>query len=108
MSKILLPNDVRKILNADNKEIIELCKRTSISPKKDKIGQVYFSLEEVKILQNAKSILSNKNSTLGGKKILETIKTTNLNNEKNTSLPVINKNSSQVVVNNLLETLNKM
>ena len=25
--KILLPNDVRKLLNVDNKEIVELCKK---------------------------------------------------------------------------------
>ena len=28
--KILLPNDVRKLLNVDNKEIVELCKKTSV------------------------------------------------------------------------------
>ena len=26
-SKVLLPNDVRRLLNVDNKEIVELCKK---------------------------------------------------------------------------------
>ena len=42
-NKVLLPNDVRKLLNVDNKEIVELCKKTSVSPKKDSRGQIYFS-----------------------------------------------------------------
>ena len=33
--KILLPNDVRKLLNIDNKEIVELCKKTSVNPRKN-------------------------------------------------------------------------
>ena len=48
--KILLPNDVRKLLNIDNREIVELCKKTSVNPKKDSKGQIYFSVEEVKKL----------------------------------------------------------
>ena len=55
MEKILLPNDVRKLLNIDNKEIVELCKKTSVNPKKDSKGQIYFSVDEVRKLKNAKS-----------------------------------------------------
>ena len=55
MEKILLPNDVRKLLNIDNKEIVELCKKTSVSPRKDSKGQIYFSVDEVRRLKNAKS-----------------------------------------------------
>ena len=84
--KVLMPNDVRKLLNVDNKEIVELCKKTSVSPKKDDRGQVYFSIDEVKKLRNAKIAL------VSGKK----------------TLPVATKPQSQVIVNNLLETLNKM
>ena len=29
--RMLLPNDVRRLLNIDNKEIVELCKKTKIS-----------------------------------------------------------------------------
>ncbi len=54
-NKVLLPNDVRKLLNVDNKEIVELCKKTSVTPKKDHKGQIYFSIDEVKKLRNAKS-----------------------------------------------------
>ena len=83
--KILLPNDVRKLLNIDNKEIIELCKKTSVNPKKNSNGQIYFSIEEVKKLRNAKMVNINKKP-----------------------LSVISKPNSQIVVNNLLETLDKL
>ena len=89
-SKVLLPNDVRKLLNVDNKEIVELCKKTSVAPKKDQKGQIYFSVEEVKKLRNAK--LENK----AGEK------------DRNMTLPVMTKQNSQAVVNSLLDTLNKM
>ncbi len=87
---MLLPDDVRKLLNVDNKEIVELCKKTSVNPKKNNDGQIYFSIEEVKKLKNAKFSVVNK-----------------MNDKKNT-LSVISKPNSQAVVNNLLDTLNKM
>lgn len=89
-NKVLLPNDVRKLLNVDNKEIVELCKKTSVSPKKDHKGQIYFSVDEVKKLRSAKS------STIAEM------------NEKKVTLPVMTKPNSQAVVNGLLDTLNKM
>ena len=82
--KVLLPNDVRKLLNVDNKEIVELCKKTSVNPKKNSKGQIYFSIDEVKKLRNAKNTSS-----------------------KNT-LSVVSKPNSQLVVNNLLETLDRL
>ena len=88
--KVLLPNDVRKLLNIDNKEIVDLCRRTSVTPRKDGNGQIYFSVDEVKKLKNAKS------ST-----IIEA-------REKKVTLPTISKTESQAVVNGLLDTLNKM
>lgn len=93
-SRVLLPNDVRRLLNVDNREIVELCKKTAVSPKKNKLGQIYFSIDEVKKLKNAKSSIMTGN---GIKK---------MNNEK--TLPVMTKPNSQVVVNGLLETLNQM
>ena len=88
--KILLPNDVRKLLNIDNKEIVELCKKTSVNPKKDSKGQIYFSVDEVRKLKNAKSSI-----------VAEM-------NERKSALSLVSKPNSQMVVNNLLETLNKM
>ena len=82
--KVLLPNEVRKLLNIDNKEIIELCKKTSINPKKNTDGQIYFSVEEVKKLKMAKM------------------------SDKKTSLALMSKPGSQMVVNNLLEKLNSL
>lgn len=50
-AKTLSPNEVRNILNADNKEIVDLCKRASIMPRKNSKGQTYFSYDEVKHLR---------------------------------------------------------
>jgi hypothetical protein len=82
--KILLPEEVRKILNADNKEIVDLCKQTSVLPKKNKEGQLYFSLDEVKRLKRAK--------------------------ESKTAVTnvVTASGDSQAVVNNLLSTLKSL
>lgn len=88
--KVLLPNDVRRLLNVDNKEIVDLCRKTSVTPKKDQRGQIYFSVDEVKKLRNAK------------------LSVTREVKEKKVTLPVMNKPNSQAVVNGLLETLNKM
>ena len=88
--KILLPNDVRKLLNIDNKEIVELCKKTSVNPKKDNKGQIYFSVDEVRKLKNAKSSIVAEMS------------------ERKSALSLISKPNSQMVVNNLLDTLTKM
>ena len=88
--KVLLPNDVRRLLNVDNKEIVELCKKTSVNPKKNSKGQIYFSVDEVKKLRNAKSSVVAEMS------------------EKKSTLSVMTKPNSQAVVNNLLDTLNRM
>ncbi len=48
---VLSPHEVRNILNADNREIIRLCKKATIIPKKNKQGQTYFTSEEVKRLK---------------------------------------------------------
>ena len=88
--KMLLPDDVRKLLNVDNREIVELCKKTSVCPKRNSEGQICFSIDEVKKLKSAKSSIINKM------------------NDKKSTLSVISKSSSQAVVNNLLDTLNKI
>ena len=77
-------------MNVDNKEIVELCKKTSVNPRKDSKGQIYFSVEEVKKLKNAKTSIVAEMS------------------EKKSALSLVTKPSSQMVVNNLLDTLNKM
>lgn len=53
--KILSPQEVRAILNTDNKEIVELCKRASIMPRKNSKGHTYFSYEEVKNLRKVQA-----------------------------------------------------
>ena len=79
---VLSPQEVRNILKTDNREIIHLCKKASIVPKKDKKGQTYFSCDEV---QNLKTI---KESSA-----------------KSTALA---QADSQQVVGNLLSTLESM
>ena len=83
--KILLPEEVRKILNADNREIVDLCKQTSVLPKKNKEGQLYFSLDEVKKLKRAKE-----------------------SKAAVTSVVAAANGDSQLVVNNLLSTLQSL
>ena len=78
--KTLTPQEVRTILNADNKEILELCKRASIAPKKNDRGQTYFSYEEVKNLRKLQAV----------------------------KYPVTQEKSSSVVVKNLLNSLKEM
>ena len=49
--RTLTPQQVRTILKADNKEIVDLCKRAEIRPRKNSKGHTYFSYEEVKNLR---------------------------------------------------------
>ena len=53
----LSPQEVRAILNADNKEIVDLCKQASVTPKKNEKGQTYFSYDEVKHLREVQKKL---------------------------------------------------
>lgn len=53
--KTLSPQEVRAILNTDNKEIVELCKCASILPRKNSKGQTYFSYDEVKNLRKVQA-----------------------------------------------------
>ena len=73
--KTLSPREVRNILNADNKEIVDLCRRASILPKKNSKGQTYFLYDEVKHLreiQKAAYPVEQKTSAVAG--ILASIK----------------------------------
>jgi len=54
--RTLTPQEVRNILKADNREILELCKRASIAPRKNERGQTYFSYEEVKNLRKIQAL----------------------------------------------------
>lgn len=60
---VLSPQEVRNILNTDNREIIKLCKKASIIPRKNKNGQTYFSYDEVQNLKTVKeTVVSNSTS----------------------------------------------
>lgn len=81
IDKVLSPQDLRKILNADNMEIVRLCRQACVVPKKDETGKTYFSMEEARLLKQAK---------------------------ESKSKSLMPKSSSQVVVNTLLSSLEKM
>lgn len=76
---VLSPQEVRNILKTDNREIVRLCKRASIVPKKNQNGQTYFSYNEVQNLKKVKE-----------------------NSAKSTAVTQV---ESQQVVGNLLTTL---
>ena len=61
-------------------EIVKLCRKASIVPQKDENGKTYFSMEEARLLKQAKE----------------------------SKKEVMPKSSSQVVVNTLLSSLKKM
>ena len=80
---VLYPEDVRKILDSDNMEIVKLCKKADVSPRKTDDGKTYFSLDDVRALKQAKESL-------------------------NPAAPAISHNASQLVVDSLLKSLHKM
>ncbi|MCD8378553.1 MAG: hypothetical protein LUB59_07185 [Candidatus Gastranaerophilales bacterium] len=80
---ILSPQDVRKILDSDNMEIVRLCKKADISPRKTDDGKTYFSLDDVRALKQVKE-------------------------GNNPNAPVISQNASQLVVDSLLKSLHRM
>lgn len=53
--KTLTPQEVRNILRTDNKEIVELCKKASIRPRKNEKGHTYFSYDEVRNLRRVQA-----------------------------------------------------
>ncbi|MCM1264801.1 MAG: hypothetical protein NC200_01260 [Candidatus Gastranaerophilales bacterium] len=81
---VLSPQDVRKILDSDNMEIVRLCKKADVSPRKTDDGKTYFSLDDVRALKQAKETLNPM------------------------SAPAISQNASQLVVDSLLKSLHRM
>lgn len=57
MENVLFPNDVRKILKADNDEIKNLCRKLKVYPKKDKVtGKTFFLKNDVEFLMRIKEL----------------------------------------------------
>lgn len=81
---VLSPQDVRKILESDNIEIVGLCKKADVSPKKTDDGKIYFSLEDVRALKQVKETLAPVSSSK------------------------MSANASQLVVDSLLKSLHSM
>lgn len=50
------PQEVRRILNTDNEGIKKICKQFSILPKRDAVGNAYFSSEDVDMLKRVREL----------------------------------------------------
>ncbi len=61
--RTLTPQEVRNILKTDNKEIVELCKKASIRPRKNEKGHTYFSYDEVRNLRKVQARVNGETST---------------------------------------------
>ena len=71
--KAFSPDEVREILNTDNKEIIRLCKAGRISPKKDKTtGKTFFLRNDIEVLKEIKELHDK------GERIIQSKQSTNL------------------------------
>ena len=91
--RTLTPQEVRTILKADNKEIVDLCKKAEIRPRKNAKGHTYFSYDEVKNLRKIQAkvregvtnpISANVPAAIGGSSI-----TTSGNTAVNTILTTL-------------------
>ena len=58
--RTLTPQEVRTILKANNKEIVDLCKKAEIRPRKNAKGHTYFSYDEVKNLRKIQAQVKNR------------------------------------------------
>ena len=65
--KTLTPQEVRSILKTDNKEIVELCKKASIRPRKNEKGYTYFSYDEVKNLRKVQAQINGTTDPISSK-----------------------------------------
>lgn len=81
----LSPQEVRSILKTDNREIVKLCKKASIVPKKNQQGQTYFSYEEVQNLKNIQkeSVTSTAITPIESSKVVGNLLSTLESMEKN-------------------------
>lgn len=51
-------SQIKRILNTDISELKDLCKTACLRPKKDKMGSIYFSKDDVEVLQKLKNLNS--------------------------------------------------
>lgn len=71
--RTLTPQEVRTILKTDNKEIVELCKKASIRPKKNEKGYTYFSYDEVKNLRKVQAQINGTTDASASKSTAVTV-----------------------------------
>jgi len=64
--RTLTPQEVRTILKADNKEIVDLCRKAAIRPRKNAKGHTYFSYDEVKNLRRVQAQVKGREAVVSG------------------------------------------
>ncbi len=101
--RTLTPQEVRSILKTDNKEIVELCKKASIRPKKNEKGYTYFSYDEVKNLRKVQAQMNGVSDPI-------TSKSTAVATAGNSANPAIRSilNSLQDLETKLSERISKV
>ncbi len=75
--RTLTPQEVRTILKTDNKEIVELCKKASIRPRKNEKGYTYFSYDEVKSLRKVQAQVNGATNPISSKSTAVAVSTSN-------------------------------
>ncbi len=100
--RTLTPQEVRTILKTDNKEIVELCKKASIRPRKNEKGYTYFSYDEVKNLRKVQAQINGTTDPISSKSTAVAV--------ANTANPAIRSilNSLQDLETKLSERISKV
>ena len=101
--RTLTPQEVRTILKTDNKEIVELCKKASIRPKKNEKGYTYFSYDEVQNLRKVQSQMNGTTDPIARKSTSVAVQSTSMNPAVRSIL-----NSLQDLENKLSERISKV
>ena len=98
---VYTPQEVRNLLKIDNKEIVSLCKKVSITPKKNTKGQTYFLPDEVEKLKSAQNEENNMEEVSTSKEIkpIENI---------SRNMTLMSKADSDMFVHNVLNKLQSM
>lgn len=96
----ITPQEVRTLLGVDNREIVNLCRKAKVSPRKNDVGQIYFSKKEFEALKRINKENKSTAITVSEQKAV----ITNLM----TKLEDIEKNITSSVVKTLDEKLDGM
>ena len=96
----ITPQEVRTLLGVDNREIVNLCRKAKISPKKNINGQIYFSKKEFEALKKFSQEKKSTAMTVSEQKVVV--------NNLITRLDEIEKNITDSVAKTIDEKLDGM